>query len=231
MLTACLVGYTNAGKSTLFNCLTEAGVLEEDRLFATVDSTSRLLEFSDARRIILSDTVGFIRKIPHQLVASFHATLEEAVHADLLLHVVDLSDPDAERQIDVVEQVLDDIGVHPEDQFLVLNKVDVAGEVNLVGKLRQRQSDIVVTSGQTGEGLDDLKEKICRFIEEHEVLGEVRFPVGDEALRASLHRTGEVLEERFGSRYTRVRVRMRPLDFERLQKRGVNVSFDGNLEE
>jgi GTP-binding protein HflX len=211
--------------------LTEAGVLEEDRLFATVDSTSRLLEFSDARRIVLSDTVGFIRKIPHQLVASFHATLEEAVHADLLLHVVDLGEPNAEEQIRVVEEVLIEIGARPEEEILVLNKVDRATEANLGSRVRGGHNNMVVTSARTGEGIDRLQERICRFVEEHEVLGEVRFPLGDEAVRASLHRTGEVLEERFGSRWTRVRVRMRPLEFERLQKRGVEVSFDGDMDE
>lgn len=227
MLTACLVGYTNAGKSSLFNRVTSAGVLEEDRLFATVDSTSRLVQFSDARRIILSDTVGFIRKIPHQLVASFHATLEEVVHCDLLLHVADVSDPEASRHIEVVDEVLSEIGASPEEEILILNKLDRAGGLGLVPRLRRQRRHPVVTSARTGEGLEDLLDRIRRFVEAREVEGEVRFPIGDESVRAFLHRHGEVSEERFGGRWTRVRVRMRPRFFEEVRKRaGIQVSLD-----
>jgi len=227
MLTACLVGYTNAGKSSLFNRLTSAGVLEEDRLFATVDSTSRVLVFSDARRIILSDTVGFIRKIPPQLIASFHATLEEAVHADLLLHVADVSDAEVFGQVEVVDRVLEGLGARPEEQILLLNKIDRADGRGLPPRLRRRGVDILATSVVTGEGLDELKERILRFIEAREVVGEVRFPLADESVRAFLHRHGEVSGERFDEVATRVRVRMKPRYFEQLRKRGVEVSFVG----
>jgi GTP-binding protein HflX len=228
MLTACLVGYTNAGKSSLFNRLTAAGVVEEDRLFATLDSTSRILEFPDARRIILSDTVGFIRKIPHSLIASFHATLEEAVHADLLLHVVDLADPAAERQMDVVDEVLEEIGCRPESRILVFNKIDRARDVGLIGLMNRTGQDAVSASARTGEGLEDLRLRICRFIEAHEVAGRVRFPVEQEDVRAFLHRHGEVYEEHFGRRWTCVHVRMKPRYFDQLRKKGVEVSPDGD---
>jgi GTP-binding protein HflX len=226
-LTACLVGYTNAGKSSLFNRLTEAGVVEEDKLFATLDSTSRVLELPDSRRIILSDTVGFIRKIPHQLIASFHATLEEAIAANLLLHVVDISDPEAAREIEVVEQVLEQIGSRSEAQIVVLNKIDRAKDLRLVGQLRNEGRSIAMTSALTGEGLEDLEEQIRQFVEDHEVEGEVRFPIGQEDIRAFLHREGEVREERFGRRWTRITVRMKPRLFERLKKKGIQVSMDG----
>jgi len=228
VLTACLVGYTNAGKSSLFNRLTSAGVVEEDRLFATVDSTSRILDVADSRRMILSDTVGFIRKIPHPLIASFHATLEEAVNANLLLHVVDLSEPGAERQIEVVERVLEGIQCRPERQILVLNKTDLATSMGLVGFLKREGREVVLTSARTGEGLDDLRDTIRSFIEAHEIQGEVRFPIDQEAVRAFLHRHGEVCEERFGGRLTRVHVRMKPQFFDQLRKRGVEVVLNGD---
>ncbi len=225
-VTACIVGYTNTGKSSLFNRLTSAGVLEEDRLFATLDSTSRVLQLPDTRAMILSDTIGFIRKIPHQLIASFHATLEEAIDADLLLHVVDVSNPDAERDIEVVDRVLEDIGARPEEQIMVLNKIDLAEDLRLVGRLKGEGQDAVVTSALTGEGLNDLRERLRRFVKSREIEGEVRFPIWNEEIRAFLHREGEVSEERFGHKWTRVKVRMKPECFERLRKKGVEVSID-----
>jgi GTP-binding protein HflX len=121
---ASIVGYTNAGKSTLFNCLTRAGVHAADQLFATLDTTTRRMHTANGARIVLSDTVGFIRRLPHTLVAAFHATLEETVHAGLLLHVVDASTEDRDAQIAAVDQVLAEIGAHATPQLLVLNKID-----------------------------------------------------------------------------------------------------------
>ncbi len=160
---AALVGYTNAGKSTLFNALTRAQVFVEDRLFATLDATTRQMVSADRRRVLLTDTVGFIRKLPHHLVASFHSTLVEAVEADLLLHVVDAADPGFRRQMVAVEQVLDSILEEPRPSVLIFNKSDlVQDEVALEG-LRAEYRDCFVVSARTGEGLDALREHLWQL--------------------------------------------------------------------
>src|SRR5205814_1169568 len=129
--TACIVGYTNAGKSTLFNTLTRAGTYADNKLFATLDTKTRAWRLERGTEVLLSDTVGFVRDLPHNLVASFKATLEEAIHADLLLHVLDVGHPHAQQQFDSVHQVLAEIGVTQKPEMLLLNKVDTdEGEEN-----------------------------------------------------------------------------------------------------
>ena len=134
---ASIVGYTNAGKSTLFNRLTRAGVYAADQLFATLDTTTRRVHTGNGARVVLSDTVGFIRRLPHTLVAAFRATLEETVHADLLLHVVDASSEDRDAQIAAVNQVLAEIGAQAIPQVLVMNKIDrhAASRADRAGRL------------------------------------------------------------------------------------------------
>jgi GTP-binding protein HflX len=151
-----IVGYTNAGKSTLFNGLTRAGVLVENRLFATLDSTTRRLVAPDRTVVLVTDTVGFIRKLPHHLVASFHSTLMEAIEADLLLHVVDASDPLLRRRMTAVEQVLDEILTAPRPTTLVFNKADLI-DGDVAAGLRVEFPDSFVVSARTGEGLDALR--------------------------------------------------------------------------
>lgn len=154
--TVSLVGYTNAGKSTLMNALTGAGVYAADQLFATLDTRTRQWRISGWGDVLLSDTVGFVRNLPHHLVASFKSTLEEARNADLLLHVVDASHPEAELQIDTVHQVLDEIGVDHSNMILVLNKCDACEDRSIVDVLRVRHDPAVVVSANSGEGLDRL---------------------------------------------------------------------------
>src|SRR3989440_9743531 len=122
--TACIVGYTNAGKSTLFNTLTAAGTYADDKLFATLDTKTRAWKLEKGMEVLLSDTVGFVRDLPHNLVASFKATLEEVVHADLLLHVLDVGHPHAQQQFETVHEVLTDIGANDKPEILLLNKID-----------------------------------------------------------------------------------------------------------
>jgi len=157
-----LVGYTNAGKSTLFNAMTKAGAYAADQLFATLDTTSRRVYLKDAgQHMILSDTVGFIRNLPHSVVAAFHATLEETANADLLLHVVDAASPDREEQIAVVNRVLDEIGAGAVPQLIVWNKIDltqgaIAAHEDACGNIER-----VLLSARTGEGLDLLRQALA----------------------------------------------------------------------
>ena len=156
-----LVGYTNAGKSTLFNALTKAGAYAADQLFATLDTTSRRLFLGEAGSVVLSDTVGFIRDLPHSLVAAFHATLEETVSADLLLHVVDSASEDREGQIAAVNGVLDEIGAGGLPQILVWNKIDVTLASPEVQRDACGKISRVLLSARTGEGLDLLREVLA----------------------------------------------------------------------
>jgi GTP-binding protein HflX len=158
-----LVGYTNAGKSTLFNVLTKAGVYAADQLFATLDTTSRRIYLGEAGNVVLSDTVGFIRELPHQLVAAFRATLEETIHADLLLHVVDAASPVRMDQIEQVNLVLKEIGADHIPQILVWNKIDAAGQEPGVERDEYDKIQRVFLSARTGAGVDLLRSALAEF--------------------------------------------------------------------
>lgn len=161
-----LVGYTNAGKSTLMNALTGAGVLAEDKLFATLDATTRRLVFTDGSLTLLSDTVGFLRKLPHHLIASFQSTLEEVVEADLLVHVVDAGHKDAEPQIDAVERVLEQLKAGHKPMLLVLNKADTVQDEAVLRGLELRHSEAIVVSARLKTDVARLKEEIYRRLRE-----------------------------------------------------------------
>ena len=156
-----LVGYTNAGKSTLMNTLTRAGVFVEDKLFATLDPTTRALRLPNGDKIMLVDTVGFINKLPHALVEAFKSTLEEVCSADLLLHLVDMANPLFEEQIQVIEQVLDEIGAGEIPTVLVPNKVDLAPEVPVFQLQSKEVSDVCPISALTGAGVDTLLARLA----------------------------------------------------------------------
>lgn len=158
-----LVGYTNAGKSTLFNNLTKAGVYAADQLFATLDTTSRRVHLGDVGSVVVSDTVGFIRELPTQLVAAFRATLEETVHADLLLHVVDGASPVRDEQVEQVNLVLKELGADHIPQMLVWNKIDLAGLVPAVERDEYDKIRRVFVSAHTGAGIDLLRSAIAEF--------------------------------------------------------------------
>jgi GTP-binding protein HflX len=161
VLSVSLVGYTNAGKSTLFNAMTKAGAYAADQLFATLDTTSRRLYVGDAGNVVLSDTVGFIRDLPHALVAAFHATLEETASADLLLHVVDSASEDREAQVDAVNKVLAEIGAGEVPQIMVMNKIDLTGMPAAVRRDEYGKIDGVFLSAITGDGLDLLRAALA----------------------------------------------------------------------
>jgi GTPase len=203
-----LVGYTNAGKSTLMRALSGAQVLVEDQLFATLDSTTRAVELESRRKILLTDTVGFIKRLPPHLFASFRTTLEEAVQADLLLHVVDLSHPHYQSQIDTVEQVLRDLHLEDRPTLLVYNKIDqvAPGEESQTARRSADQENAVSISALTGFGLDLLKTRIKDFLRRHAVTLELQIPQTEGRLLARLCAAGEILERRFQENQVRLRV-------------------------
>ena len=192
-----LVGYTNAGKSTLMNALTGAGVLAENRLFATLDTRTARLPLERCHNVVLSDTVGFIRNLPPSLIASFHATLAEVREADLLLHVVDASSPVMEEQITAVEKVLTTIGAEAVPVVMVFNKIDRAYSRTILLAFRRRYKLAVSVSALTGEGLDVLKEAIrTQALRSHRQVT-LRFPVADGQLNSFVRARAAVTAERY----------------------------------
>ena len=182
-----LVGYTNAGKSTLLNALTASGVQAEDRLFDTLDTTTRRFKPDGISEVLLSDTVGFIRKLPHQLIEAFKATLEELLYADMLIHVIDVSNPDWRNQAEVVENLINELGAGETPRLDVFNKCDKADELP-VGS-----DNSVFNSAITGEGLDELKKTIMKTIGRGTKKLNLLFPYDKGGLLEHLHREGRVL--------------------------------------
>jgi GTP-binding protein HflX len=199
--TVSIVGYTNAGKSTLLNRLTDAGVLVEDRLFATLDPRVRRLDLPGGEAVLLSDTVGFVRKLPHQLVEAFRSTLEVVAESDLLVHLVDASAPDPEAQIAAVRVVLREIGADDVPELLVFNKVDLVPDVDL-------PPGAVAISAVTGEGVDKLLLTVADRLRSLERVVELLVPYDRGDVLAALHREGEVLVETHEESATRVRARL-----------------------
>jgi len=187
-----LVGYTNAGKSTLMNALTGSDVYVADQLFATLDTRTRNWGVAGWGEVLLSDTVGFVRDLPHALVASFKSTLEEARQADLLLHVVDVSHPEAEEQAETVERVLEEIGVEVRDFILVLNKIDAVDDREVVDMLRAKYLHSVTVSATTGQGLDKLAALVAERLGDGIVEAEIETSVGNGRLFAWLAEHAEV---------------------------------------
>jgi len=198
-----LAGYTNAGKSTLLNALTGAGVLSSDQLFATLDPTTRRVQMPSGQEILLTDTVGFIQKLPSDLVAAFRATLEEIVEADLILHVVDASHPQVEEQVEAVEDELEDLGVGDRPRLTVLNKCDLVAPERL-GRLRDDLDACVAISALTGHGLVQLAEQIAAAIAAAFVHVDVQIPYDDAALVSLFRTRGMVDAEQHDDRGTHI---------------------------
>jgi GTP-binding protein HflX len=219
MLTVSLVGYTNAGKSTLMNALTGSDEYVANKLFATLDTRTRKWHVPQLGDVLLSDTVGFIRKLPHHLVASFRSTLEEARHADLLLHVVDVSHPEAERQIDTVYEVLREIGVEANNVLLVLNKIDAVSDRSLVDVLRIRHPQSILVSAHQGDGLDTLGHAVAERLGRGFVHARIETGVGNGRMFAYLAEHAEVT----GTEYHDSRV-----TFDCRMPRSLTTGLDGD---
>ena len=191
-----LVGYTNAGKSTLLNRLTNAGVLADDQLFATLDPTTRQLELPNHQACLLTDTVGFIRKLPHHLVEAFKATLEEVNEADLLLHVIDASQPRVDEQIAAVEAVLRELGAQDTPVLAVFNKTDLERGRNQAIRLADRFRHSVAISAANGDGTTALGQTIADLLRDRVAHVHLKIPVGEGRLIAALHANGKVLDQK-----------------------------------
>jgi GTP-binding protein HflX len=228
MLSVALVGYTNAGKSSILRGLSgQHEIVVEDRLFATLDTLTREVELGESQRARVTDTVGFIRKLPHHLVASFRATLEEARAADVLLHVVDASHPDWEGQLRVVEKVLSELGLADRPVLLVFNKIDaVTDATGFTRRVRELHPTAVITSTMRTDGLAPLKERLRELDRAGRVAVKVRVPLAEGARLAELYREGEVLSrDEVGGCYE-VMVRLEPSKLERLRRGGMEVIND-----
>lgn len=203
--TAAIVGYTNAGKSTLLNALTGSQVLSQDKLFATLDPTTRSLTLEDGQQLLLTDTVGFIRKLPHNLVEAFKSTLEEAKYADYIIHVADVSNPQVELQMHVVYDTLRELGADGKKTITVFNKQDVAGDVTV----RDLRADYTVkTSAKTGEGLQELQELLGKLISEELLYVERVFPYQEAGKIQMIRENGQLLSEEYTENGIHVKARV-----------------------
>jgi GTPase len=206
-----IVGYTNAGKSSLLNALTGAGVLVQDALFATLEPTTRRGQLTDDRPVVLTDTVGFVRHLPTQLVEAFRSTLEEVVDADLLVHVVDGSDVNPLAQInavrEVIREVVTDHHARPAPELLVVNKIDAAGDLALA-KLRRALPDAVFVSAHTGDGIERLRQRMSQLVEPTDKAVDVTIPYERGDLVARVHAAGRVDTTEHGDGGTRIKARV-----------------------
>ncbi len=192
-----LVGYTNAGKSTLFNLLTNAGVLSEDKLFATLDSTTRAFAVDKNNTVLISDTVGFIRKLPANLIASFKSTLKEVSDSDIILHVIDISHPYFEDHINTVQSTLKDLSCDRKLQFKIFNKIDLLKDKSLIEYISNKYSDSVIISAERSINVNNLKKKISDYIEKSFVEEKIFLPIQNSRLAAFIHSTTEVISTKY----------------------------------
>jgi GTP-binding protein HflX len=212
-----LIGYTNVGKSTLLNLLADAGVFVEDRLFATLDATTRLVTLSRAQKVLITDTVGFIRKLPHHLVASFKSTLAEVTEANMLLHVVDVSLPQFEEQIKVVNTTLGELRSGDKPTIMVFNKIDKATDLTFLRELEHRYENAISISAARGINLSGLKEKILSLLEVNLTERTLVVKQSDYKVIAFLHDVAEVLEKTYLDNRVRIRFRISDKDLRRVQ--------------
>ena len=214
---AALVGYTNVGKSTLLNLLSGSDVLVENKLFATLDPTTRIVPLSPSSAILMTDTVGFIRKLPHHLVASFKSTLEEVTEADLLLHIVDILSPLYEDQIRVVQETLEDLGAAEKTTLMVFNKIDRLNDRGIIPSLLEKYPRSVCISAMRGINIIGLKEKIQELVNTEFVEETIVVPQSDPRLISSIYDFGEVLDRSYEDNSVHLVVRVARKDLEHLR--------------
>jgi len=222
--TVCLVGYTNAGKSTLLNALTGAGAYVADQLFATLDTKTRRWDLGEGQTVLLSDTVGFVRDLPHHLVASFRATLEETIHADLLLHVIDAAGPDAAGQMAAVEAVLEELGCRDVPTIRVFNKIDLVNDESSIHVLRVSVPDAVEISAATGQGLDQLIDRVIRHRHDRYRRLTLHVDSANGKLFAYLNRHGRILGQDFQDGQMVLDVRLPAAEVQRVVDMGGAVA-------
>lgn len=218
-----LVGYTNVGKSTLLNSLTQSNVFVEDRLFATLDPTVRSLRFANMPPIVLIDTVGFIRKLPHDLIASFRSTLAEAAEADLLVHMIDISHPHFHEQMEVVAEVLRDLQIDNRPLIHVFNKVDQLREPGLITKVLQEFPDSLIISAANGLFIEKLKDRLCQYAESGLQETEITLSIQQSELIARIYQLAKVLERNYLDGQVTLKIRALNWKVERI-KNLVNAS-------
>jgi GTP-binding protein HflX len=216
--TVSLVGYTNAGKSTLMNALTGADAHTEDRLFATLDTLTRRWNLGGGKHALVSDTVGFIRDLPHHLFASFRATLEETIHADLLLHVVDASSMQAAAQIDAVNRVLAELGVAEKPARLVLNKIDAVRDPSLLAVLTRLHPEALLLSARTGEGLGTLRDAVIAAMQGEQQRVTLSVPAQDGKALGFIERFARVLHMQYENGRALLDVLIAPRALEHLHR-------------
>ena len=211
---AAIVGYTNAGKSTLLNALTGAGILAEDKLFATLDPTTRMLELPGSQKLLLTDTVGFIRKLPHHLIDAFRSTLEEAKYADFIIHVVDASNPQAAKQMHIVYETLHQLEVTDKKILTLFNKQDAITDRE---PLRDGRADITLrVSAARGDGLEELKDCLARILRENKRYLETVLPYDKGGLLQQIRETGELIAEEYLPEGIRIEAYVPPELFEKI---------------
>ena len=232
MLDVALVGYTNAGKSSLLRALSgEHDIVVEDRLFATLDTLTRVVDIGEGYRARVTDTVGFIRKLPHQLVASFRATLEEAREADVLLHVVDASHAEWEDQMRVVEEVLEELDLSEKPVIPVFNKIDLLVDaVGVAARAQHENPDSVLTTTMRTDGLAALKKALRALARKERPVITVRVPTADGARLAEMYRVGEVLGRSSQDGIEELTIRLEDWQAERLEREGVEVRRESDRE-
>jgi GTP-binding protein HflX len=213
-----LVGYTNAGKSTLFNQLTSSNVFAEDKLFATLDSTTRAFEIDNGEKLLMSDTVGFIRKLPHHLVASFKSTLNEVRDADIILHVIDFSHPYYEDHIMVVDQTLKELECQNKNIIRVFNKIDLVNEKAKIQYVRNKYNKNVIISAQRGINISGLREKLIEEVEESFVEEKIKLNLNESKKAATIHSLAKVLSTKYDNESMHITYRARKENSEKIKK-------------
>ena len=213
-----LVGYTNAGKSTLFNLLTRADVFAENKLFATLDSTTRALELGKNQKLLLSDTVGFIRKLPPHLVASFKSTLKEVKEADIILHIIDFSHPYYEDHIQVVEDTLKELDCEKKTRLKIFNKIDVVNDRAKIDLIRNKYNSPIIISAQRGINITALKSKLTNLIEETFVEEDIDLEIADSKAAAAIHSLAEVLNQKYDENFIHITYRANKENSEKIKK-------------